>query len=139
MENTLTSLDRSLSIIIDGATEKGTKLVDFIYAEAPEVIQQFLLYHGIEFAAKFLLGLFLIFGAPFVFYKIARFWCNNFEKIVGEKPKDHPGFWLPTILTMTLGILFTQIGGWKMINLQWLKIWIAPKVYLLEYLGNLSK
>ena len=74
MTETLTSLDKSLSIIIEGATEKGTKLVDFLYSQAPEVIEQLLLYHGVESVVRFLFGLFLIFGFPFVIYLV----CKNY-------------------------------------------------------------
>ena len=138
MNNTITSLDKSLSIIIDGATEKGAKLVDFLYAQAPDVIQQLLIYHGVESAAKCLLGLILVFGFPFIIVFI----CKKYYQVCKDKLKldnDEPGIWVPMTLFVVFSLLISQMNGWDLINLTWLKICIAPKIYLLEFLTQIGK
>lgn len=139
MTDTITSLDKSLSTIIDGATEKGAKLVDFLYNQAPDVINQLLIYHGVESAAKCLGGLVLILVCPFIIVKLIKLYQKMFEQHIDKDWNSHPGFIAPTIVFAVFGFMFTQIAGWDAINLTWLKIWIAPKVYLLEYITQIGK
>ncbi len=138
MEKTLQSLDTSLSTLIDGTTEKSAKLVEFLYTQAPDVISQLLLYHGIESAAQCLIGTLLIVGGPlFIYFAGKKYY--NFLGGDEEDRKDEPCFWVPTIISTVIITLVTQINGWGMANLVWVKIWIAPKVYLLEWLANVAK
>lgn len=135
MDQTLTSLDKSLSTLIDGATEKGTKLVDFLYEQAPEVTSQLLLWHGIEsfiiFIACILLLIVAIYGNIKSVLALKKFLGNGWE--------TDPTFWLPTIIGSGMGQRIVSIVIAGNINLTWLKIYIAPKVYLLEYVANLTK
>jgi hypothetical protein len=136
---TLTSLDKSLSTLINGATEKGAALVDFLYAQAPEVINQMLLWHGIESFVFCIGGLFLIVVSPFIIAKVIWFYKNIFEKHIDKDWNEHPGFLIPSWVFGASMFLVSQINGWGLINLRWLKIWIAPKVYLLEYIAQMVK
>lgn len=65
MEKNLQSLDASLSTLIDGTTEKGAKLIEFLYKEAPDVVKQLLLYVSTASAIKSLLGISLVLCGPF--------------------------------------------------------------------------
>jgi|SRR6478736_5669614 len=138
MDQTLTSLDKSLSTLIEGATEKGAKLVDFLYSQAPDVINQLLLYHGVESVIEFILGLLLVIVWPFILCKIIKKYHKWFDGAI-EDAEEHPGFIVPSILFALITMVITQISGWNLMNLIWLKIWIAPKVYLLEWLSSLTK
>lgn len=138
MEQTLTSLDKSLSVIIEGATEKGAKLVDWLFVEAPEVVQQILIWNGVESGIKFLFGLVLIIGWPILCYKVSKKYYNWYL-IEHQKVGDDPGYWVPTCIASVFSTLITQLIGWHQINFTWLKIWIAPKIYIIEYIGSLTK
>jgi len=135
MDQTLTSLDKSLSTLINGATEKGTKLVDFLYEQAPEVIAQLLLWHGVESFIMFTSCLLLVVIGAFVNIKLV----NKYKNSCGENWSSDEGFWWLSILTSAVIQFIVLITAFSNTNLIWLKIWIAPKVYLLEYVANLTK
>ena len=69
---TIESLDKTLSVIIEGTTEKGTKLVEWLYTQAPEVVQQLLLWHGVESFMQFIVGMVLLIGGPIAAWKINK-------------------------------------------------------------------
>lgn len=135
MDQTLTSLDKSLSTLIDGATEKGAKLVDFLYEQAPEVIAQLLLWHGVESFVIFILYFAIFVGGVYGNVKGILF----LKKTIGDDWKENPAFWMPTAFGTIIGQIIMLAVISDNMNLTWLKIWIAPKVYLLEYIANLTK
>lgn len=139
MEQTVSSLDKSLSLLIDGATEKGPKLVELLYTQAPDVINQLLMWHGAKSFIQFLIAVFLLFVVPFIIWATIKKLYKIAVAEYGNKWDDAVMFWLPTAIMLIIYVLPIQIGSWNMINLTWLQIWIAPKVYLLEYLSNLIK
>lgn len=53
--------------------------------------------------------------------------------------KDQSGYWIPVIFTGAASFVVSWIIFGKLVNLKWLKIWLAPKVYLLEYLAEFVK
>lgn len=103
---------------------------DFLLAEIPDVIYQLLLwnfwYYLVICIAPTLVwasinSIFFIFIVPYLV-----------EKDIGDA-------WIP-ICIFGLGADAVLTGwmvyGW---NLQWLQIWIAPKIWLIEYAANLVK
>lgn len=139
MNETTTQLDKSLSMLIEGATEKGTKLIDFLYQQAPEVIEQLLMWKAAESAIQFVFGVFLAFVCPFLIYKAARKyykWCEAQDYEFSDAQCC-----FPIIYGSIISFMITQISTWAngLISLDWLKIWVAPKVWLLEYLAEFVK
>jgi hypothetical protein len=51
---------------------------------------------------------------------------------------DEINFWFPTGVISVLTIALSQVFSWQTVNLSWLKIWLAPKVYLLEYITRIA-
>jgi len=107
---------------------------DFVIDQTPDVIQQLLAWHFITSLLCFV----FIFASPFIFYFIGgkivsmmcqedddkeRIFCVNIGKCVGL---------LASFLTV-VG-LFCEAQP-----LAWLQIWIAPKLYLLEYAASLGR
>lgn len=133
MNKTTESLDNSLSILIEGATEKGSKLVDWLYAQAPDIIQQLLLWHGVESFFKFCFFVSLIvISSAYGRSVLTKMWKENEEFSEGQ------------VAIFIIGCFATGISFFVGIinmadHLKWLQIWIAPKVYLLEYVTNLVK
>lgn len=119
MKETLNEILQRMMATVD----KG---IDFLSAELPEVVMQLLLWHGVYSLVWFSLGLGVMGICARLFYKL---WGN-------PNDWDDEGH---TILMGFLGI-FSIIGGIVAIcNLTWLKILIAPKLYLLEYAASLVK
>jgi hypothetical protein len=134
-----TTLEKALIDSIDGIKKTGTELIDALYQQAPEVIEQLLLWHAVESLAKFVTGILMVFGVPFATYKIIRKLYTHFKV---EEWRDHEtvNFWAPCAVIGIISNLTCILSGiMGFINIKWLKIWLAPKVYLLEYLSNFVK
>ena len=137
-EKTLTiqnTLENALISSIEGIKKTGTELVDALYQQAPEVINQLLLWHGVESFILFLTSL-LMLSVPFIFYKLA---VAAYTKFNIAKMRDPFNYWFPTIIIGVVSVLSSILISINIMNIKWLKIWIAPKLYLLEYLATLVK
>lgn len=129
------TLEQALIKSIDGIQKTGTELVEALYQQAPEVVEQLLLWHGIEALIQFIVGI-LCLLLIFIHYKIA---CKVYEKNGISKWVDQVPYWLPTVFGGIIVWVFSIRTMIDLVNLKWLKIWLAPKVYLLEYLADLVK
>lgn len=132
----LNELDKLFVTLIEGAKEKGPKVVDWLYAEVPEVVEQLLLWHFAQSLVTFLVCFFFIFIFPFVLLKVAY---HLHAKLEVNKFKDKFNFFFPAVLCFVILNIPAQIASWEAINLTWLKITLAPKVYLMEYVSSLIK
>jgi hypothetical protein len=130
------SIDQFVQWATETAQVKGPKVVDWLYTEVPEVVEQFLMWSFAESFIGFLACFFFIFVYPFIFYKVAKHFYIKFEV---NKEHDESFFWIPTAFIGGVTILVTQLCSWDSINLNWLKVWLAPKVYLLETFSNVIK
>lgn len=130
----LEALDKTLANLIDGAPEKGAKLVDWLYNQVPEVVTQLLTWHMVESGVQALMSLMWVIGS-IVFAAIATRKFHAWAK--AEKCTADPEFIIPAIFGNLVFLIISACNvGHFMDNLTWLKIWIAPKVYLLEYLSS---
>jgi len=102
----------------------------FAAAQLPDVINQLLTWYFVYYillalSAVMLLGLQIY---------ISYWWITKME------PKMPPATkWLGTVFGagfIGLGLLLIEAG---IFNLQWLKIWLAPKLWLIEYSATLMK
>lgn len=129
------TLEQALIKSIEGIQKTGTELVDALYQQAPEVVEQLLMWHGIESLIKCIAAI-LVFVLPLIHYKVVK---HTHQKLKVKEWSDESGFWIPTFFSGAI-VFAISIGCFlAFINLKWLKIWIAPKVYLLEYLADLVK
>jgi hypothetical protein len=129
------TLEQALIKSLDGIQKTGTELVEALYQQAPEVVEQLLMWHAVESLIQCIAAI-LALGIPFAVYKVA---CYIHQKLEVATWGDEFGFWLPVTLS---GIVSFAIGFgtfFEYINIKWLKIWLAPKVYLLEYLADMMK
>jgi hypothetical protein len=133
------TLENALISSIEGIKKTGTELVDALYQQAPEVINQLLVWHGVDSIINFVFGIFLVFGMPLITCKIISKLYTKF-KVNEWKKGETVDFWAPSlIIGIVCNIACILIGSLVCMNLKWLKIWLAPKVYLLEYLATLVK
>ena len=134
------SVDAAESVAGDITNATGTAL-DFLAAEIPDVIQQLLVWHAVESFIWFLPGVLLLASPWFVYWK----WGGRGDPI---EPKYGETRYKETLThgyngrvdVEAIG-LFALLSGiatlaglaLALANLDWLKILVAPKLYLLEY------
>ena len=113
-------LDKAL-VGVDAASE-------FLVEETPEVIQQLLVWYGVYNALLCLGGLAL----AYAIYKVTAIAHDKYKQ---SHDPDMGFFWFIAVIVATLPAIIASL----MVNLTWLKIWIAPKIWLLEYASSLVK
>ena len=134
------SVDAAESVAGDITSATETAL-DFLVAEIPDVIQQLLIWHAIESFILFFLGVLLLASPWFVYWK----WGGRGEpsepyygeaRYVETLTHDRRGVVdgdvaVPFVLG---GMVATLVGGViALVNIDWIKILVAPKLYLFEY------
>lgn len=117
-------LNTALATLIEQATTGIDASVSFLQAELPDVIYQLLLWHGAKSGIFFVLG---IIGLTY-FLRMFIKGCKGVSRIGWDKNDAY-------IIAGVIGAVFS----FRFINLTWLQIWIAPKVWLLEYAASLVK
>ncbi len=132
---TVEALDKAVANIVEFSTDKGAKLIDWLYVQAPEVVEQLLTWHFAESFISCFASLFFIFVYPVVLYKTARY---IYVKFGVAEMRSSEGYWLPTAIFSIITFIASQTIAWNGINFNWLKIWLAPKVYLLEYITRIA-
>jgi len=102
-----------------GMIDDLAKTKDFVIDQAPDVIQQLLVYKFYISIVCLILG--LMFGVV-VIYSVFKF--------IGAEPEDGK-----VIFGSAIGFLVGSFAGCGFIleGTAWFKIWLAPKLYLLEY------
>jgi len=139
----MNSYEEALAMLIERAMHGVDSVVEFSKAEIPDVIHQLLLWHFAESLIYFSIGI-IIFVILFLYCKlimINRWWPEYKRQMKGNynDRTEFITFALP--FTSALGtVILTVIGVFVIFaNLDWLKIWIAPKLYLLEYGASLIR
>ena len=129
MTNTLMTLDTALQDLITGAVAAAETAGGFVAEEAPIVVEQLLVWN---FTASLILFSILVLGVPCAVFAVWK--ClKHFETVE------------VMIVAAIVGLL-SAIGAPAIVTasgmagpLVWLKIAIAPKLYLLEYAADLIK
>jgi len=117
--------DALVSVIEGAATAK-----DFILAETPEVVEQLLAWHLFKYGLLMGVGVLLLLSVGIYWRFVVKKWewmernCIEVVFVVGG----------------AVGTAFATIIAFsECINITWLQILIAPKLYLLEYAASLVK
>jgi hypothetical protein len=127
-------LQQALTEVLNKTVEATGKATDFLIAELPDVIQQLLMWKMAESLIVFVVSLAAIVAGPSM---ACYTWRKLDEYYHREKGKgNHRVEWLCPV---SLFWLVLTLPGSLCINITWLQIWIAPKVYLLEYAASLAK
>lgn len=109
-----------------GGIEKGAEMV---MDQLPEVIQQLLMWEMISSFIFFIISIIFFLAIPSYWIWLNKSWKRVESSSCGE-----------TCFNIGLfgSMLFFFIACITM-NLTWLKIYLAPKVFLIEYMANLVK
>lgn len=117
------------------AIDKGTT---FLSNQIPEVIQQLLLWKAVASFIEFSSGIFIIGGIfAWLIYQY-KYWATTVTTEWGTKKvrfNDDAG----ALSILNILLIIPLIYGSSCINLIWLQIWIAPKLYLIEYAKDFLK
>lgn len=132
-------LIESMGKIVDMATTGVTAGVDLLMAQAPDIVHQFLMYRAVLFGIT-AFGLLLVIIASIVIPWIV------IVKAIKAKRSEYSDV---NILVKVILPSVSLIGGFCSIFsfiplfyvnfTQFLYIWIAPKVYLIEFFSTLVK
>ena len=137
-ERLLTFIDKFLAGI-DGT-------VDFMSEQLPDYIEQLLVWYAVYGAVMTLFGIILISVSTYIVVK----YSGVGEKVDESKSSrydnhrptwthDNDGDLMGSIVIVCVGYLMILWVGFYHINLDWLQIMIAPKVWLVEYASQLAK
>lgn len=146
--NMKTELELALAELINKANNGIDSATGFLQAEIPDVIEQLLLWHGVYNFTMFLCSILILSSL----YWQARFFFGKIPAMPTEENKAgnwfyeryHGGSSIPTIrgvgysVSLCIFLIVEIIIAFYCLNLIWLQIWIAPKVWLLEYAAKLG-
>lgn len=125
-------LNEALATLINQATTGIDASIGFLQAEIPDVIVQLLMWHGVKsglmMVAAILLYPTIYLALRLIVYPFCLTEYNSKDRAVGET--------CGIGAVVALLALLPFFGLW---NLTWLQIWIAPKIWLIEYAANLAK
>ncbi|BDH46406.1 hypothetical protein TUM12370_24500 [Salmonella enterica subsp. enterica serovar Choleraesuis] len=102
--------------------------VAFSQAQIPDAIHQLLVWNLMESLLFSVLGLLLFFVFQLASWQLFKYFRREWA---GDNWIMHPEI-MP--LMICYGLTFTPLA-WC--SLDWLKIWLAPKLYLIEYAASL--
>lgn len=133
--------------LLQRAVDGVDQAVAFSQAQIPDVVEQLLQWHFVYSLAQMagsvaLAGLCLWFTMFLYndFRSDQGATSNGFWKYEhGTLTRDRDGDLSPACMMYLGPLIFTAMVSYSMFNLDWLKIWIAPKLYLLEYAADLVK
>ncbi|AVH85318.1 hypothetical protein RsoM2USA_390 [Ralstonia phage RsoM2USA] len=125
MNKVATTLPEALAKIIDKSINAIDAGVNFLSEQIPDVIHQLLLYNLVWSLMWWIVGLIgMIISIVTVFYV-----CKS-EKWTG----DETGAACMAMFFLFMVSMVTFASHWE-----WLQIWLAPKIYLIEYATHLYK
>lgn len=136
-------LQAELTKIITNVNNGTESAWSFINGQAPDVIQQLIVWYGVKSFLSFCIWIiFIIAGyiAVIKLFKLSKRLSDKEKERAKNKAYSHydpfpyVAIWLvPLIIAATLTpIIITE-------NITWLQIWIAPKVWVLEYVTSVVK
>ena len=126
-------LQKVLADIITRVTSGADAAIQFGKEQIPEVLKQLLIWN---FTFSFLIwfsATAIIIG--YIIWMLTKFkwWFKNQRTTTTEQDAA------VTVLTVIWGFISFIMIFVFWCNLDWLKIWVAPKLYLLEYAASLIK
>ena len=120
-------LQQALAELITKSVQTAEKAGEFIVSELPEVVGQLLAWEITWNLIWFCFGILVFILSVY----------GNYRFFVWAKSEDGDTealmFMVITLIPVVIGMVFCGA------NLDWLKILIAPKVWLIEYAANLVK
>lgn len=132
-----------LAQLIERALKGVDAAVQFSQQQIPDVIHQLIVWNAVSSILFQMLGIILFLAAFFIGTVARRARAEGKEWTAHDgKPNDKffISSWLYDVCMYPLPLACFIIGSCLIAaNFDWLKIWLAPKLYLLEYATSLVK
>ena len=125
-----TILEQYLAKVGEKVLTVADKGMELAAEQVPDYIQQLLMWYGIRQFIVFVVSIAFMIGVVIAAYKWVK-WIrtDGFDEESEFKYILYTIFWLTEAFVFVVAI--------SNINLEWLQIWLAPKVWLIEYAGKL--
>ena len=136
------NLEAAVAKLINKSLEGMGQASEFIVSETPEVIQQLMTWYMVKSALLCAIGVILFFLTIHIFKKYSGVGekCNNeTSKHKWTLTNDDYGDLSIHAIFSAVTLLMLILTFISMINIEWLQIIIAPKVWLIEYAADLVK
>lgn len=145
-ESVASKLESTVISFLDATQNAGNKLsdaagkvIDFASNEIPLVIKEYLNWHFAVSLIWFSTAILVLITAGFLFYKnVVKMWNDKWSTgYRQDTPTDVGLVGVMTIVLTMICLVFCPIIAAN--NLDWLKISIAPRVYLIDQFQHLAK
>lgn len=123
-------LDDQLVELLSKANSGIDTAVSFSKEQIPELIEQTLLWYQLYYVSMFLLALLMVPAT----YLLLKYLVPKFKKEL-DLDSDKA---FPLIVLIIVSIVAMLITFFSNINLEWVQIYIAPKLWLIEYINGLK-
>lgn len=127
--------------LIQKASDGVDSAVAFSQAQIPDVISQLLLWNAVASGILCILGIALVVIPLITLYWLTRQLSNKAGWAHDKRYETTSNLWDGLFCSNLFIGGITIIAGVVIAakNFDWLKIWLAPKLYLLEYAASLLK
>ncbi len=122
--------NKILADLLQKASNGIDAAVSFSQAQIPDVVHQLLVWNFAVSIIFSLLGSALFVAAQYAVWRGIKYLRKQWE---GDDIIDHPEV-IPMVMAW-----FLTLSPLVWVDLAWLKIWLAPKLYLIEYASHLLK
>lgn len=122
------NLQQAMAEIIQASLSAVETAKNFLSEQIPDVIQQLLLWHFTASLIYFVCGILMLVTVVVANYKAFKY----------MKADDDDNALLIMMLSAGGGAVLAVLG-FAALNLKWLQIWIAPKIFLIEYAARMFK
>jgi hypothetical protein len=124
-------LQKTLSEFIQRIVSGIDGTVNFMDAQLPDYITQLLVWYGVYNLILFILGLAMMAFVPYYLIKIMP--------IIAKKEAEVSIDAAVTYVFSAIGSVLMSIFSACTMNVEWLKVYLAPKVWLVDYAAGLIK
>lgn len=125
-------MDQELASALVEVINMAVSAKDFVVSETPDVLKQLLAWKFWENFAYFWAAVLLIIFTAWAVPKTIKICIEDEDK------KDFIDRYSPIVgVNMFWVLMIIPIGC--LMNITWLQIWIAPKIFLIEYAASLVK
>lgn len=120
--------NKVLSELLQKASNGVDAAVSFSQAQVPDVIHQLLIWNAVSSLMFQAVAILTVMG---FLLTVKKAW------VIAEGYSGADFFAFLYIVCGALASIIMFVGFW--FNFDWLKIWLAPKLYLIEYAASLMK
>lgn len=135
-------MNEELQKVLTGMLNKASEGMDsaktFLEAEIPDVVTQLLLWHGVYNFIWAVCSVLSFITVAVLLKRIFNIVGKENFKATSNGGSD-PSFDFLKILVMGCISLGFFITGCQIFNITWLQIWLAPKIFIIEYIASLAK